>query len=113
MLHVLAYPAMLDIRRELIRPYVIRADSRSSPATSSGLGVIVPFAQPAGGRVLAVGNRCHNRLQRFLRGRGERGFALLTERWATLKHTALSPSRIGDLARAAHVLTLFEHHRIH
>jgi hypothetical protein len=50
---------------------------------------------------------------RFLRGRGERGFALLTERWTALKHTALSPSRIGDLVRAAHVLTLFEHHRIH
>ncbi|TDD57506.1 IS5/IS1182 family transposase, partial [Actinomadura rubrisoli] len=43
---------------------------------------------------------------------GERGFALLTERWTALKHTTLSPSRIGDLVRAAHVLTLFEHRRI-
>jgi hypothetical protein len=79
----------------------------------AGLGVIVPFAQPADGNVLAVDNRCHNRLQRFLRCRGERGFALLTERSTALKHTTLSPSRIGDLIRAAHVLTLFEHRRIH
>lgn len=79
----------------------------------AGHGVIVPFAQPTDGNMLAIDNRCHNRLQRFLRCHGERGFALLTERWTALKHTTLSPSRIGDLVRAAHVLTLFEHRRIH
>lgn len=78
----------------------------------AGGGIIVPFKNPAGGNVLSIDNRCHNRLQRFLRCRGERGFALLTERWTALKHTTLSPSRIGDLVRAAHVLTLFEHRRI-
>lgn len=78
----------------------------------AGHGIIVPFSNPAGGNVLSIDNRCHNRLQRYLRCRAERGFALLTERWRALKHTTLSPSRIGDLVRAAHVLTLFEHRRI-
>jgi hypothetical protein len=78
----------------------------------AGHGVIVPFKQPTDGTVLSVDNRTHNALQRALRSLGERGFALLTQRWTALQHTTLSPSRIGDLVRAAHVLTLFEHRRI-
>jgi hypothetical protein len=39
----------------------------------------------------------------------ERGFALLTGRWRTLQHITASPSKIGDIARAALVLTHFEH----
>jgi len=78
----------------------------------AGHGVIVPFPKPTGDNIPAIDDRCRNRLQRFLRCRGERGFALLTERWTALKHTTLSPSRIGDLVRAAHALTLFEHRRI-
>jgi hypothetical protein len=78
----------------------------------AGHGIIVPLAQPTDGNILAIDDRCRNRLQRYLRSRGERGFALLTERWTALKHTTLSPSRIGDLVRAAHVLTLFEYRRI-
>lgn len=78
----------------------------------AGHGIIVPFKNPADGNVLSIDNRCYNRLQRFVRCRIERGFALLTERWNALKHTTLSPSRIGDLVRAAHVLTLFEYRRI-
>ncbi|WP_067793902.1 transposase family protein [Actinomadura formosensis] len=78
----------------------------------AGHGIIVPFKNPTRGNVLSIDNRCHNRLQRFLRCRVERGFALLTERWTALKHTTLSPSRISDLVRAAHVLTLFEYRRI-
>ncbi|MFA1547581.1 transposase family protein [Actinomadura chokoriensis] len=74
----------------------------------AGHGVIVPIAAPTGSNVLAIDNRCRNHLQRFLRCRAERGFALLTERWQALQHTSLSPSRIGDLVRAARVLTLFE-----
>jgi hypothetical protein len=37
------------------------------------------------------------------------GFALLTQRWPTLQHITARPSRIGDIARAALVLTHFEH----
>jgi hypothetical protein len=39
---------------------------------------------------------------------GERGFALLTGRWRTLQHITASPSKIGDIVRAALVLTHFE-----
>ena len=35
---------------------------------------------------------------------GERAAAELKERWRALKHVSLSPSRIGDIARAALVL---------
>jgi hypothetical protein len=44
-----------------------------------------------------------------MRCQGERGFALLTGRWKTLRHTTASPSRIGMFVSAALVLTHFEH----
>jgi hypothetical protein len=78
----------------------------------AGHGICVPFKQPADGQRLAIDNRTYNALQRALRCLGERGFALLTERWTALQHTTLSPSRIGDLVKAALVLTHFEHHKI-
>jgi hypothetical protein len=40
---------------------------------------------------------------------GERGFALLTERWKALEHVTISPRRITQIARAALVLVHFEH----
>ena len=40
---------------------------------------------------------------------GERGFALLTGRWRTLQRVTVSPSKITKIARAALVLTHFEH----
>jgi hypothetical protein len=46
---------------------------------------------------------------RSLRCLGERGFAMLTGRWRTLQHITASPSKIGDIARAALILTHFEH----
>jgi DDE superfamily endonuclease len=78
----------------------------------AGHGVHIPFKQPADSTVLCPDNRTYNALQRSLRSLGERGFALLTERWTALKHTTLSPSRIGDLVAAALVLVHFEHGRI-
>jgi hypothetical protein len=78
----------------------------------AGHGIHIPFKQPADGTVLSVDNRSYNALQRALRSLGERGFALLTERWTTLKHITLSPGRIGDLVAAALVLVHFEHDRI-
>jgi len=50
-----------------------------------------------------------NALLRDLRCRGERGFALLTQRRAVIQHTTASPSRITGITRAALVLTQFEH----
>ena len=65
--------------------------------------------QPAGGRELDINTRTRNALQRSLRCLGERGFALLTGRWRALQHITTSPGKIGDIVRAALVLTHFEH----
>ncbi|MGW5689228.1 transposase family protein, partial [Nonomuraea sp. NPDC003754] len=51
----------------------------------------------------------YNRLLGAMCCLGERGFALLKGRWRTLQHITVSPSRIGDIARAALVLIHFEH----
>ncbi|MEV5501609.1 transposase family protein [Nonomuraea fuscirosea] len=75
----------------------------------AGIGVHTPIKQPVGNQILSQDNRTYNRLLRALRCLGERGFALLKGRWRTLRHITVSPSRIGDIARAALVLTHFEH----
>jgi hypothetical protein len=75
----------------------------------AGIGVHIPVKQPADGRELDINTRTRNAIQRSLRCLGERGFALLTGRWRTLRHITASPSKIGDIARAALVLTHFEH----
>jgi len=75
----------------------------------AGIGVHIPVKQPAGGQELDINTRTRNAIQRSLRCLGERGFALLTGRWRTLQHITASPSKIGDITRAALVLTHFEH----
>jgi hypothetical protein len=75
----------------------------------AGIGIHIPVRQPPHGRDLDISTRTRNALQRSLRCLGERGFALLTGRWRTLHHITASPSKIGDIARAALVLTHFEH----
>jgi hypothetical protein len=75
----------------------------------AGIGIYMPVKQPTGGRDLDINTRTRNAIQRSLRCLGERGFALLTGRWRTLHHITASPSKIGDIARAALVLTQFEH----
>jgi hypothetical protein len=75
----------------------------------AGHGVHTPIPQPEDGRDLSPDNRTYHRLLRGLRCLGERGFALLTQRWRTLQRITASPSRIGDIAKAALALTHFEH----
>jgi DDE superfamily endonuclease/Helix-turn-helix of DDE superfamily endonuclease len=75
----------------------------------SGHGIHTPVKQPADGRQLAIDNRTYNTLLRSLRCLGERGFAILTGRWYSLRHTTASPRRLGDIVRAALVLTQFEY----
>ncbi|MEV4362734.1 transposase family protein [Nonomuraea sp. NPDC049625] len=75
----------------------------------AGIGIHTSIKQPEGNQILSPDNRTYNRLLRALRCLGERGFALLKGRWRTLQHITVSPSRIGDIARAALVLTHFEH----
>jgi hypothetical protein len=52
-------------------------------------------------QALDTDTRATNCLVRELRAFGERIAAELKERWRTLKRVTLSPSRIGDIARAA------------
>ncbi|MCE7001658.1 IS5/IS1182 family transposase [Kibdelosporangium philippinense] len=78
----------------------------------AGIGVHTPVKQPADGQVLDVDTRTRNALLRGLRCLGERGFALLTERWRSLRHLTANPSKIGDIIKAALVLTHFEHGKI-
>jgi len=52
----------------------------------AGIGIHIPVRQPAGSQELDVNTRTRNALQRSLRCLGERGFALLTGRWRTLRH---------------------------
>jgi hypothetical protein len=59
-----------------------------------------------------VDNRTYNTLLRGLRCIGERGFAVLTGRWRTLRHITASPSKTGDIVKAALVLTHLEHGRL-
>jgi DDE superfamily endonuclease len=74
----------------------------------AGIGILIPVKQPPAGRELDINTRTRNAIQRSLRCLGERGFALLNQRWRTLQHITASPSKIGDIARAALVLTHFE-----
>ncbi|HEX2987918.1 MAG TPA: transposase family protein [Chloroflexota bacterium] len=72
----------------------------------AGAGVHTPVIKPAGRpyHALHVDNRTYNQLLRGLRALSERAAAELTQRWRTLHYITLSPSRIGDIARAAVVL---------
>lgn len=69
-------------------------------------------SNPGRDKVLDADNLAYNALLRGLRCLGERGFALLTGRWRTLRHITASPRKIGDIVKAALVLTHFEHGKI-
>jgi DDE superfamily endonuclease len=97
---------VLDIARPFTAEMPILADPGYEGA---GQGVFTPVKQPKDGRELDVDTRTYNALLRSLRCLGERGFALLVQRWRTLQHVSLSPSRIGSIAKAALVLVHFEH----
>jgi hypothetical protein len=96
--------------RAIVRSYLkdlpVLADSGYEGA---GRGVHVPVRKPAGGGELDLDTRTRNALLRSLRCLGERGFALMSQRWRTLQRVMLSPGKIGDIARAALVLVQFEH----
>jgi hypothetical protein len=47
-----------------------------------------------------------------LRHQGERGFALMSQRWRTLQRVMLSLGKIGDITKAALDLVQFEHKMI-
>lgn len=74
----------------------------------AGIGVHTPLKKRRGSShdALHPNNRTFNLLLRGVRALGERTAAELKERWRTLKHITISPSRIGPVAKAALVLNL-------
>jgi hypothetical protein len=78
----------------------------------AGHGVFTPVKKPKGVKELDINARTRNTLLSSARCLGERGFALLSQRWKTLQNVTASPSEIGLIARAALVLVLFEHKMI-
>jgi hypothetical protein len=106
----------LTAARELVlpgaRPYLRKlpflADSGYEGA---GAGVLVPVKKPTRGG-LDVDTKTRNALLRSLRYQGERGFALMSQRWRALQHVMVSPTAIGDLTRSMLVLVQFEHKMI-
>jgi DDE superfamily endonuclease len=75
----------------------------------AGHGIHAPVSKNKGLTALDIDTQARNALIRSVRCKGERGFALLTQRWQALKHTTASPSQITHIAKAALVLVQFEH----
>jgi DDE superfamily endonuclease len=74
----------------------------------AGIGILVPVRRPKGQseRALHADTRTTNSLIRSIRALGERAAAELKQRWRTLQRVTISPSRIGDITRAALVLNM-------
>ena len=107
----------LAAARETVLP-VLRKYADKMPALAdcgyegAGHGVHTPVKKPKGVQELDINARTRNALLSSARCLGERGFALLSQRWKTLQNVTASPGEIGPIARAALVLTLFEHKRL-
>ncbi|WP_432037143.1 transposase family protein [Streptomyces cucumeris] len=90
--------------------YKAATDGLPTPADKgyigAGIGILIPVRRPKmqSEQALHVDTRTFNALIRHVRALGERTAAELKQRWRTLQHVTLSPSRIGDIARAALVL---------
>ena len=78
----------------------------------AGHGILTPVKKPKGVKELDINARTRNMLLSSARCLGERGFALLSQRWKTLQNVTASPGEIGQIVRAALVLMLFEHKRL-
>lgn len=106
----------LSAVRELVlpqaRPYLTALPFLAdSGCEGAGAGVLVPVKRPARSE-LDIDAKTRNALLRSLRYQGERGFALMKQRWRSLEHVMVSPGTIDDLARSVLVLVLFEHKMI-
>jgi len=110
----------IDAARTHALPALYRAAARGLPCLAdagyqgAGIGIRTPVKNPlqkrgTPPRELDENQRTRNLLLRGLRSPGERGFALLTRRWAALQHITASPSRTTQITRAALVLTHWEH----
>ena len=93
----------LTAARELVLPEA-RPDLRELPFLAdsdyegAGAGVHVPVKKPRSGE-LDINTKTRNALLRSLRYQGERGFALMSQRWRALQRVMVSPTTIGDIAK--------------
>jgi DDE superfamily endonuclease len=101
--------------RAHVLPALYRAAAAGMPTLAdggyegAGIGIRVPVKNPGGNQRLDPGTKTRNALLRGLRSQGERGFALLSQRWTTLQRITASPRDTTEIVRAALVLTQFEH----
>src|SRR6266576_4988945 len=78
----------------VLRPFLDAMPALADPGyEGAGHGVHVPAKKPAGVKELDINTRTRNALLRSARCLGERGFALLTQRWQTLQHVTASPAK--------------------
>ncbi|MBB4929531.1 hypothetical protein F4561_000351 [Lipingzhangella halophila] len=98
-----AAPVLPLLRQAAKQGLIVLADLGYEGA---GAGVRVPVKRPGSinPERLSADNKTANLLLRGIRAIGERAMALLVGRWRLLRHTTKSPSRIGDLVKAALVL---------
>jgi hypothetical protein len=105
----------LRVARDQVLGSLYAAAARGLPTLAdsgyegAGHGILSPVKQPTDGHRLHINNRSYNMLLRSLRCLGERGFALLTQRWRVLQGVTTPPTKIGLIAQAALVLVHFEH----
>jgi hypothetical protein len=81
---------VLDTIRPFLKDLPVLADSGYEGA---GHGIHVPVKKPAGGRELDADTRTRNALLRSLRCLGERGFALMTQRWQPCSASCSAPAK--------------------
>jgi hypothetical protein len=74
-----------------------------------GAGVLADQAPDLREALSGPGTRTRNSLLRCLRFQGERGFALLTQRWVLFQHITASPRGITQIVCGALIFTRFEH----
>ena len=67
----------------------------------AGHGILTPVKKPKGTKEPGINDQTRNALIRSVRCKGERGFALLSQRWKTLLLVTMSPGRIGEIARCS------------
>ncbi|MFF2412420.1 transposase family protein [Streptomyces sp. NPDC058092] len=104
-------PDITAARRHAL-PALYKAAAEGMPTSAdkghigAGIGIRVPVRRPKGQseQALHADTRATNALIKNVRSLGERTAAELKQRWRTLQHVTLSPSRIGDITRAALVL---------
>ncbi|GGT02648.1 transposase family protein [Nonomuraea spiralis] len=83
--------------------WVSDAEPGSAPDITAGIGILVPIRRPKGQseQAMHADTRTTSNLIRGIRALGERAAAELKQRWRALRRVTISPSRTGDIARAA------------